>query len=335
MHIGKSYRLLEILHWSRRRTYILVVLALLPVIAWHFGWKAVALPWPVAALLGTAASFIVGFKNVQTYNRMMEGQQVWMTIASLSRYWALAARDFPKDTKQLATLVRRHLAWLACLRYQARQPRQWESASNASNAEYQRSNFRVPERDVALEEELRRYLGEEERAELAARGGRPGWLLARQAETIRGLYDTQDLVVLHHTEMQKTLKELIDHQGRVERIKNFPYPRQYATINTIFVWCFVAVLPFCLVREFDRMDELLAGQPFIGLAWLAVPFSVLIGWLYLALDQVGESTESPFEGSANDVPISHICRAVENDLLEILGQPALPAHETGSERIVL
>ena len=38
--------------------------------------------------------------------------------------------------------------------------------------------------------------------------------------------------MLHHTEMQKTLKDLLDQQSKAERIKNFPYPRQYATINT-------------------------------------------------------------------------------------------------------
>ena len=327
MHIGRSYRILEVLHWTRRRGYVLLALCLVPVVAWHYGWRS-PLPWPVAALLGTAASFIVAFKNVQTYNRTMEAQQVWGAIAGLSRYWSLIARDFPKDAKRLPLLLRRHLAWLTCLRYRAREPRLWETATLGSNAEYQKENYRVPERVSALDAELRRYLDEEERLELAANGNRPGWLLARQGETLRGLYDAQELAVLHHTEMQRTLKEFIDQQGRVERIKNFPYPRQYAVINTIFVWSFVAVLPFCLVREFGRVEG-------AGMAWLALPFSFLIGWLYIALDQVGESTENPFEGNANDVPISHICRSVENELLDMLGQATLPAHETGSPRILL
>ena len=128
----------------------------------------------------------------------------------------------------------------------------------------------------------------------------------------------------HHAEMQRTLKDLIDQQSRAERIKNFPYPRQYATINTIFVWCFAALLPFCLVREFDRLNEsvtgLLAGQ----MAWLAVPFSALVSWMYVSLDLVGESTESPFEGGANDVPISQISRLVEVELREMLGEAGLP-----------
>jgi hypothetical protein len=65
--------------------------------------------------------------------------------------------------------------------------------------------------------------------------------------------------VTHHAETQRTLKDLIDQQSRAERIKNFPYPRQYATINTIFVWCFAALLPFCVIREFDRLNEGVSG----------------------------------------------------------------------------
>jgi putative membrane protein len=56
-------------------------------------------------------------------------------------------------------------------------------------------------------------------------------------------------------------------------------------------------------------------------AWFSVPFSVLVAWMYLALDQVGESTENPFEGSANDVPITHLCRELELELWAMLGVP--------------
>jgi hypothetical protein len=104
-----------------------------------------------------------------------------------------------------------------------------------------------------------------------------------QSQAIKDLFASQELVVLHHTEMQKTLKDLLEQQSRAERIKNFPYPRQYATINSIFVWCFSGLLPFCLIREFDRLNEsvtgLLAGQ----MAWLAVPFSALVSWMYVSV----------------------------------------------------
>ncbi|WP_245318292.1 MULTISPECIES: hypothetical protein [unclassified Mesorhizobium] len=42
----------------------------------------------------------------------------------------------------------------------------------------------------------------------------------------------------------------------------------------------------------------------------------------MSLDQVGESSANPFEGNANDVPISQICRDIE--LRAGLGEADLP-----------
>lgn len=325
MHIGRSYTLWEFLAWTRRRAYVLLALSVLPVALYQLlGLKWIALPWPVAALLGTAASFIVGFKNVQTYQRTAEAQQVWASIASISRYWGLICRDFPKGSDALRGLVHRHLAWLTALRYHARGRRPWESDELPANREYRRKRFQVPEREVPLEEELRRFLSDTELAEVMRCRNKTGWLLGAQSAAIREAYVNQELVVLHHTEMQKTLKDLLEQQARVERIKNFPYPRQYAVINAIFVWTFAVCLPLSLVREFDRLNDaatgLLAGQ----FAWLAAPFSALVAWLYLSLDQVGQSTENPFEGNANDVPISQVCRLIEIELRGLLGETELP-----------
>ena len=83
MHIGKSYALTEFVRWTRRKSYILIAVATTQVAAYQLlGWHWLAMPWAVAALLGTAASFIVGFKNAQTYNRTTEAQQIWSSIAS-------------------------------------------------------------------------------------------------------------------------------------------------------------------------------------------------------------------------------------------------------------
>ncbi|MER8981001.1 MULTISPECIES: bestrophin family ion channel [unclassified Mesorhizobium] len=58
--------------------------------------------------------------------------------------------------------------------------------------------------------------------------------------------------------------------------------------------------------------------------WLTISFSTLLGWAYMSLDQVGESSANPFEGNANDVPISQICRDIEIELRSGLGEADLP-----------
>ena len=335
MKLGKSYRLTEFLDWTRRRLYLVLALASIPVVVYQlFGQKWIALPWSVAALLGTATSFIVGFKNAQTYNRTVEAQQVWTAIASASRYWGMLCRDLPASSGSIKPLVHRHLAWLTALRYELRGERVWESVRGA-NAEYRDTHYVVPETQSPLAVELAKYLPESELAQLATAPNKAASLLGMQSGTIKTLFASQALHVTHHAEMQRTLKDLIDQQTRAERIKNFPYPRQYATINTIFVWCFASLLPFCIVREFDRLNETVSGVLAGQMAWLAVPFSALVSWMYVSLDLVGESTENPFEGGANDVPISHISRLLEIELRESLGETDLPSLPRPQNDIVL
>jgi putative membrane protein len=57
--------------------------------------------------------------------------------------------------------------------------------------------------------------------------------------------------------------------------------------------------------------------------------------MYVSLDQVGESTENPFEGAANDVPISQISRLVEIELREMLGETDLPPLLRARNEIIL
>jgi putative membrane protein len=325
MKISKSYKLSEFLDWTRRSLYIVIALAIVPVVLYELlGQKWIALPWSLAALLGIAASFIVGFRNVQTYNRSVEAQQVWTAIATFSRYWGMICRDFTTSPLAAKTLTYRHLAWLTALRYELRSGRVWEAVNNRSNEEYRKRFYVVPEATSPLEAELGKLLPDDELERLTATRSKATHLLCAQNKAIRDMYVNQELVVLHHGEMQKTLRDLLDQQGKAERIKNFPYPRQYTTVNTIFVWCFAALLPWCLVRDFDRLNDVVSS-PFAGHAvWLVVPFSALVSWMYLSLNQVGESTENPFEGGANDVPISHISRLLEIELREMLAERELP-----------
>jgi putative membrane protein len=113
-------------------------------------------------------------------------------------------------------------------------------------------------------------------------------------------------------ELEKILGELYNLQGASERIKNFPYPRQYATLNLWFIKIFVLLVPMGMLNEFEKMGECLV--------WLSIPFSALSGWIFTTLEKIGESSENPFEGSANDVPITAISRNIQIDMLDMLDE---------------
>jgi putative membrane protein len=105
-------------------------------------------------------------------------------------------------------------------------------------------------------------------------------------------------------------------QGMSERIKNFPFPRQYASTGLWITYIFCALIPFGLLDIFEQSASLHY--------WLTIPFSAIIIWVYFLVDRIGDYSENPFEGAYNDVPISSIVRAIEIDLREMLDEDNIP-----------
>lgn len=322
MHLGKSYKLSEFLIWTRWKIYELLIFGSVPVVLYKFfavTWLSI--PLTIVVLLGTATSFIVGFKNVQTYNRAMDALEIWTDILSKSRRWGQITRDFVTDEEISRKLVYRHLAWLTSLRYDLRRPRIWESTSKRYNAEYRRF-YRVPEWEKDIEELLPKYLFPSETAQALSSASIATCVLSLQGTSLKMLHMAGHLDSNFYMELQKTIGDFIDLQSRSERFKNFPYPRQYATVSALFVRFFCLSLPFGLLNEFNRLNDSVNGFMHGNMVWLVVPCSVAVSWMYTSLEQVGESTENPFEGGANDVPISTLCSTIERDLKAMFGEHA-------------
>lgn len=335
MHVGSKYTFRESISWTRRNIYKLFIIALLPTFLYQVvGLKWLVLPWSVVALLGTATAFTVGFKNTQTYNRAWEARQIWGSILNLSRTWAVFCRDFFTNTEQTQQLVYRHFAWLTTLRYQMREPKTWENIDKAYNIEYSQF-YSVPEKETNLNDELKKYLSPDDLHFIVNASNKSVQLLAIQSRTLKQLLDTSTIDMLQFLELERIIKDLYDYQGRSERIKNFPYPRQFASSNTMFIRIFSLLLPFGILREFDKLNDGIEGIMKGNMVWLAVPFCVIISWFFTTLDQIGEGTENPFEGSANDIPISQISRNIERDMREILGEINLPAPLQPKNNIIL
>ena len=124
-------------------------------------------------------------------------------------------------------------------------------------------------------------------------------------------------------ELENVIKELFTLQGKSERIKNFPYPRQFATLNHFFMWVFVLLLPLALVPQFADIGIKISGHhPVIGklFIWFSVPIFTIVSWIFHTMERIGRTGDNPFEGTANDVPISTIARGIEIDLRQNLGE---------------
>jgi ion channel-forming bestrophin family protein len=330
MHTGKTYKLAEFLFWTRRNIFWLLILGTIATAL----YQLFDLKWLAIALLGTATAFIVTFRNQETYNRTWEARQIWGATMSASRSWVMMCRDFLDNSDKSRELIYRHLAWLTALRYQLRAPRNWENVNKGHNREYKRY-YSIPEMQTPLEQELTKYISQDEIAHILFAKNPATQLLSLQSDVLKKFRQDGSLEEFRFLDLHSALREFSDHQGKSERIKNFPYPRQYATINELFVKLFCLLLPFGLLEEFDKLNDGITGFLHGHMVWLVIPFSVLISWVFTSLEQVGESTENPFEGNANDVPISQMSRAVEIDIREMLGEVDLPQVVQPQNDIVL
>ncbi len=266
------------------------------------------IPWQPVALLGTAVAFYIGFKNNGSYDRFWEGRQIWGSIVNTSRFWTLQAFDFIRDAPGDYTLspdelrethrrlVYRQVAWCNALRLHLRR----------QTAEYWQTDV-VP------------FLLDPADRDLATVANPPAHLLRQQSREILGLNQNGLLTEYRHVAMMETIQDLFNTQGACERIKNTPFPRQYAFFSYFFVWIFAALLPLGLVEEFDHRVAL--GPYHV---WLLVPFAAVVSWVYNTIERVGHRSEDPFDNQENDVPITAICRSIEIDLRQLLGEDRLP-----------
>ncbi len=330
MHVGRRYRFFQTLQWSRHN-YQLPLLWSVGVTAAYFFGKLTFLGIPTLpmSLVGIAVAFYLGFKNNASYDRMWEARKIYGAIVNVSRSWGYGVRDLvsnahgaelsDEELNQIReTLVHRHVAWMDALRHQLRKIKSWEH--QGALVDRLRSSM-VPEQKEDLVKVLTPNLSAEERDEVLAQINPAAHLVACQSRHLSKLRAQKVIDGFAHLHMQEMLQEIMTQQGKAERIKNFPFPRQYATVNMFFAVIFALLVPFGLLPEFAKLGEAIS-QPWM--VWLTVPFATVVSWVFLTTDKIGDWSENPFEGLANDIPITSMSRGIERDIRQMIGETELP-----------
>ncbi|MEM8969653.1 MAG: bestrophin family ion channel, partial [Bacteroidota bacterium] len=89
-------------------------------------------------------------------------------------------------------------------------------------------------------------------------------------------------------------------------------------------YIFVLLLPFGLLDIFIN-DLVAAGEELPGAyITLYLLVSVLITWIFLTWELVGDNSEDPFENRSTDVPMTALTRTIEIDLRDMLDESVLP-----------
>ncbi len=334
MYIKKNFNIIDILRFSGGHIlWITAWATTVTALFEFFHWEWLHIPWLPLSVIGTAVAFYVGFKNNSAYDRLWEARKIWGAIINSSRMWGATVKAFVTNqfTEENLSkeeihaihkkLLYRHIGWLYALRSQLLISTPWEHLAQGGHVqrfnEKRQKNFGVNlSNDGVTEEELKEFLPADELERLINYKNTATQIIDQQSQDLKGLRAAGLIDDFRHMELQKLLNDFYTHQGKCERIKKFPLPRQYGSMSFYFVAIFILLLPLGMVSTFHEISH-------FG-AWISIPFTVLVGWVYLMMELIGDYSENPFEGLGNDIPMLALTRVIEIDLKEMLNDEDIP-----------
>ncbi|WP_111672258.1 bestrophin family protein [Algoriphagus litoralis] len=318
MYVNRHYHIWSTIRWSKKPLTNAFLYSAAVIVLYEITGLPFSLPWQPISVIGIAVAFYLGFKNNSSYDRAWEARKIWGAIINDSRSLAMGILSLPGSNvseEWKREFIFQHLAWVIALKHSMRKMKTWEHGAKVENLVF--TPYYREEGMRGLDPELEKYLSKAQIEKLKSYTNIPFQLLKNQSLELKKLEEEGGITEYKHVWLQQLLAKLTDNQGMSERIKNFPFPRQYASTGLFINYIFCALIPFGLLDIFSQSSILHY--------WLTVPFSTVIIWIFFLVDRIGDYSENPFEGAYNDVPISSITRVIEIDLLELLGEKDIPA----------
>lgn len=259
------------------------------VVHGHFFTLKITLTTIPFTLIGLPLAIFLGFRNSAAYDRYWEGRKLWgelvLRCRSLSRQcqsFIQPSADFPEQQLEAAAMHRRMVYRAIGFVHALRlQLRELKDFS-----ELQRwvtpADWQRLQATTTPHDALMLEMGKD-----LGRCQRQGWIDACLVVSI-----------------DATLSAMTSAAAACERIKGTPVPFSYTLLlhRTAYLYCFL--LPFGLVDTIGFMT----------------PFVVtIVAYTFFGLDALGDEIEEPFGLEANDLPLDTLCRTIEINLLESLG----------------
>lgn len=325
MYIKRNYSFWMTFNWSKRPFLVGVLYATCICVISYFLPNHIVLPWQPISIIGIAVAFYLGFKNNVSYDRTWEARKIWGSIVNNSRSFGAATVSFVQGSENDSIkkeLIYRHIAWLTALRHQLRLSQPWEHVNERLTGKYMPTI--CEDYNQKLEKELSKYIAESETAEVLGKKNTATQILKNQSKRLQELRNNEVFEDFRHMEFHHFITSFYEDQGKSERIKNFPFPRQYASTALWLTFVFCAAVPFGLNDVFMQSEG--------WMYWLCPLFSGIIIWIFFLMEKIGDYSENPFEGSYNDVPITTIAKGIEIDIREMIDDteiPSVPPSENG------
>ena len=282
MIIDATPRISRILREVWRPLAVLFVWDCVVTVAWYL------LPFHAPSLpltlFGSALALFLGFRDNSAYERWWEGRTWWGAMINASRSLSREVRNFLPGEEALD--LRRAIV-LRQIAY-----------VNALRCQLRRQ---------PVAPEVLRFLSPEEAAIPLRRTNVANGLLDGAARRVDDARRKGWLDTILQSRIESTLVDIANAQGGMERLKNTPLPNQYRFFPTFFTHLFCALLPIGLVETLE----------------FATPLgSTVAGLMFLAVLRIGDDLVDPFADTVHDVPLTAMCRTIEIDLLQSIGDPA-------------
>ena len=236
-------------------------------------------------LFGSALVLFLGFRSNSAYQRWWEGRGLWGLMINASRNLARQARNFLPEE---ARTEKRALV------------KRQIAYVHALRCQLRRQK---PDSDVA------RFLSKGDADLALARVNVANGILDGAGRRIDEARQCGWIDTIQQAAMETVLVDIANAQGGMERLKNTPLPVQYRFFPTLFTHLMCMLLPIGLVETMG----------------LATPLgSTVAGLMFLAVLAIGDDLVDPFDNSPHDLPLSAMCRTIEIDLLQSIGEEAPP-----------
>jgi len=270
-------------------TLLAIIVTLTHGQLWDHKIKLTIIPF---TLMGLPLAIFLGFRNNSAYDRYWEGRKLWGELVLRSRNFARQCLSLIDDADGAA-------ADAAVLR--ERMIRRTIAYAHALRHLLRRSD---PAADVAP------HLLQAEWAAVRARPNLAQALMLEMGADLAQCRRAGMLDSVRAATLDATLSAMVATAASCERIKNTPVPFSYTLLlhRTAYMYCFM--LPFGLVDSIGYLTPLVVA---------------IVAYTFYGLDALGDEIEEPFGLSPNDLPLDAICRAIEIDMRDALGDAELPA----------
>jgi putative membrane protein len=282
-----------LLRWQWRFTALFILGGCAAAGLHMAGFDKLNLPAVPMGVVGGAIGIFVSFRTNSAYDRWWEGRKLWGRLINTSRHWCSQVLSYVGEGEGNETLrqevadrmVRRQVHYVHVLRILLRKQSLLEDA------------------------ELSGHLDDAARQRLASQSNATHALLHDQMMELRTLHRGSVIDNFMQSDMDESLRHLLDIQGGCERIKGTPFPRGYGFIAERLVLAYSVLFPFAIVAE---------------TGWWCVPLNVLVCLAFALISEAGRVLEDPFSVFWNGLPLSALARKIEVNLRERLGDTELP-----------